>query len=258
LYKNTGTICPLDEIIALKHEFKYRLILDESFSFGVLGSTGRGVTELYQQKLMHDVEITCISLENALGSIGGLTTGTEEVVDHQRLSGSGYCYSASSPPFTASAAIAALNLLQTRPEITLHQLHTNQAYLSKKLQIFVHEKLEDLLLITSDVRSPIFMLQVADLPETEYLDDVVFLQEVVRESLLRGVALVATVPSSILPSQSSTQLGAAFVDPPSGIRLTVSALHTFADIDKAVDALGEAVDVVMGRFHEEEAAIQIQ
>jgi serine palmitoyltransferase len=253
LYKNTGTICPLDELIALKHEFKYRLILDESFSFGVLGSTGRGATELYQKKLMHDVEITCVSMENALGSIGGITTGTEEVVDHQRLSGSGYCYSASSPPFTASAAIAALNLLQTRPEITLHQLQTNQAYLYNKLQILVHEKLEDLLLITSDVRSPIVMLQVADIPETEYLDEVVFLQEVVRESLLRGVALVATAPS---PHNSSSQLAAASADPPSGIRLTVSALHTLADIDKAVDVLGEAVDVVMGRFHEEEAAIQ--
>jgi serine palmitoyltransferase len=253
LYKNTGTICPLDEIIALKHEFKYRLILDESFSFGVLGSTGRGVTELYQKKLMHDVEITCVSMENALGSIGGITTGTEEVVDHQRLSGSGYCYSASSPPFTASAAIAALNLLQTRPEITLHQLQTNQAYLYNKLQILVHEKLEDLLLITSDVRSPIVMMQVADIPETEYLDEVVFLQEVVRESLHRGVALVATAPS---PHTTSSQLAAASADPPSGIRLTVSALHTMADIDKAVDVLGEAVDMVMGRFHEEEAAIQ--
>ena len=36
LYKNTGQIVPLDEIVKLKEQFSYRLILDESNSFGVL------------------------------------------------------------------------------------------------------------------------------------------------------------------------------------------------------------------------------
>lgn len=241
LYKNTGNICPLDELIKLKHEFKYRLILDESFSFGTLGPTGRGVTELFNQKLMYDVEIAIVSLENSMGSVGGMTIGTEEVVDHQRLSGSGYCFSASSPPFTATAALAALNLLKNRPEATLERLHDNCAYFHEKLQALLHQQLEHLLLITSDVRSPLVMLQVADIPETEYLEEVVFLQEVVRESLSRGVAFVAT--------GASQQHRAS--DPPPGIRMTVSAVHTKADIDKALAVLGEAVDVVMSRFHEE-------
>ena len=58
LYKNTGSICPLDEVVKLKHEFSYRLILDESHSFGALGKTGRGVTEMFGKCLMHDVEIS--------------------------------------------------------------------------------------------------------------------------------------------------------------------------------------------------------
>lgn len=241
LYKNTGNICPLDELIQLKHEFKYRLILDESFSFGTLGPTGRGVTELYNKKNMFDAEISIISLENAMGSIGGMTIGTEEVVDHQRLSGSGYCYSASTPPFTATAALAALNLLQTRPEVTLVRLHHNCAFLHDKLRTVLHQNLEDLLLITSDERSPIIMLQVADIPEAEYLDEVVFLQEVARESLARGVAFVAT----------GTSLEQRASDPPAGIRMTVSAAHTEGDIQKALAVLGEAVDVVMSRFYDE-------
>jgi serine palmitoyltransferase len=241
LYKNTGNICPLDVLIPLKHEFKYRLILDESFSFGTLGLTGRGVTELYNRKLMYDAEIVTVSLEYAMGSIGGLTIGTEEVVDHQRLSGSGYCFSAASPPFAATAAVAALNLMKCRPDITLKRLHDNCAYLHENLQTLLHQKLEDLLLITSDERSPIIMLQVAVIAETEYLDEVVFLQEVVRESRARGVAFVAT---GVLQEQRAS-------DPPPGIRMTVSAAHTKADIDKALVVLGESVDVVMSRFHEE-------
>ena len=37
LYRNCGDICPLPDILALKEEFCYRLILDESLSFGTLG-----------------------------------------------------------------------------------------------------------------------------------------------------------------------------------------------------------------------------
>ena len=43
----------------------------------------------------------------AFGSLGGLCVGTAEVIDHQRLSGAGYCFSAAAPPFYSAAAIAA-------------------------------------------------------------------------------------------------------------------------------------------------------
>lgn len=45
IYMNTGEICPLSEIIELRKRYKLRLILDESVSFGSLGSHGRGLTE---------------------------------------------------------------------------------------------------------------------------------------------------------------------------------------------------------------------
>lgn len=43
--QNSGQIAPLDEIIRLKEKYRFRVILDESNSFGVLGSSGRGLTE---------------------------------------------------------------------------------------------------------------------------------------------------------------------------------------------------------------------
>ena len=241
LYKNTGSIVPLDKVVELKHEYSFRLMLDESNSFGVIGATGRGVTELYGKKLMHDVEITTISLENAIGSIGGMTVGTEEVVDHQRLSGSGYCFSASSPPFAATAAMKSLELLRTQPA-TLKQLHMNLEYLNHKLDDLC-KQMEDVLVVTSDERSPMVMLRVADIPETKNLNEIAFLGEVVRESLCRGVAFVAT----------GQQRGHVRTEPPPAIRLTVSAVHTREDIDRAIEVLGESVDVVLSRFHEEEA-----
>lgn len=46
--QNSGQIAPLDEIIKLKEKYRFRVILDESNSIGVLGSSGRGLTEHYK------------------------------------------------------------------------------------------------------------------------------------------------------------------------------------------------------------------
>ena len=46
------------------------------------------------------------SLENAMAAYGGFCCGTTFIVDHQRLSGLGYCFSASLPPLQAAAALA--------------------------------------------------------------------------------------------------------------------------------------------------------
>ena len=45
IYLNTGQICCLKEMIFLKRKHKLRLFIDESISFGVLGQSGRGITE---------------------------------------------------------------------------------------------------------------------------------------------------------------------------------------------------------------------
>ena len=45
LYSNYGDICPLPKILELKNKYKVRIFLEESFSLGVFGKTGRGLTE---------------------------------------------------------------------------------------------------------------------------------------------------------------------------------------------------------------------
>jgi len=112
IYRNWGTIAPLKEIVALKEEFHYRLIVDDSHGIGTLGKNGRGSLEHAGLKPMVHCEILTFSLENALGSVGGMTVGSEEVVDHQRLSGAGYCFSASAPPFLSKVCVASVKRLQ--------------------------------------------------------------------------------------------------------------------------------------------------
>jgi serine palmitoyltransferase len=148
LYKHFGTICPLDKVVALKHKYHYRLILDESFSFGSLGPNGKGALHLYGLRHIHDAKLVIIALENALGSIGGVTVGNEEVVDHQCLSGAGYCYSASVPPFTASTAVQALQSIEDQPEL-ITNLHSNIQYMYQQLATEL-PKTNNLWCVTSD------------------------------------------------------------------------------------------------------------
>ncbi len=68
--------------IELKKKYKYRLILEESYSFGALGDHGRGATEYYNIPV-RDVDILAASMSNVLGSSGGFVCGSKEIVEHQ-------------------------------------------------------------------------------------------------------------------------------------------------------------------------------
>lgn len=229
LYKNLGTIAPLDKIVDLKNKYNYRLILDESFSFGTLGKTGRGALEHFNKRHMYDAEIVTIALENSVGSIGGVTVGNEEVVDHQRLSGAGYCFSASAPPFTASAAIAAIEHMESNVDC-IKNLQSNIKFMNGCL-----EKTLTKLVVTSDERSPIIVLQLPK--ESEYEADII--KGIMQECLSRGIAIVSTGQDAC--GHLRTELAPA-------LRITVSALHTESDISSAVKVLEDSSLDVIKKF----------
>ncbi|KAK7508401.1 hypothetical protein BaRGS_00000640, partial [Batillaria attramentaria] len=114
IYAKYGDTCPLPELVELKWKYKLRIILEESLSFGVLGASGRGITEHFDIPV-DNIELIAASLENSMASMGGFCCGKKFVIDHQRLAGWGYCFSNSQPPMVAVAATEALNLMQKNP-----------------------------------------------------------------------------------------------------------------------------------------------
>lgn len=60
----------------------YRVILNEALSFGVLGATGRGLTEMYGIDVK-EIEIVTMSMAHSLASVGGLCIGTTQVRDEK-------------------------------------------------------------------------------------------------------------------------------------------------------------------------------
>merc|ERR1719326_2480773 len=110
LSQRTGSIAPLADIVALKEKYGALLVLDETLSFGTLGAHGRGLCELADVRPAR-VDAIVGSLEHALANVGGFCAGRLRLVEHQRLAGAGYCYSASSPPSSCSAAKAVITEL---------------------------------------------------------------------------------------------------------------------------------------------------
>ncbi|SJX63759.1 related to LCB1-serine C-palmitoyltransferase subunit [Sporisorium reilianum f. sp. reilianum] len=152
IFEADGALIDLPKIQELKKRYKFRLILDESISFGTVGATGRGLTELYNVPAA-DVEILVGSMANTLGAAGGFCAGSDEVVFHQRINGTSFVFSAALPAMLAVAASTALSYMVSQPSI-LSNLHDNvKAFRS------VLDHIESLR-ISSDPRSPLVHIQI--------------------------------------------------------------------------------------------------
>ncbi len=127
-----GDVAPLPDIVALARHHKFRIILDDCLGFGALGPNGRGTLEHFEMPV-DAVDVLVGSLSTSLSSVGGFVVGTREVADHQRLSGAGYCFSASTPPALCATATQALALMRTRPAL-LGDLKRNAAAMHTALQ----------------------------------------------------------------------------------------------------------------------------
>ena len=87
-------------------------MLDETWSYGVLGRHGQGVTA-HQNVDPTTVDMIVGSLAGPLCAGGGFCAGTAEVIEHQRISSLSYTYSAALPAMLATTASETITLLQT-------------------------------------------------------------------------------------------------------------------------------------------------
>ena len=126
-----GNVAPLDKILTLAEKYDAMVMVDESHSAGVVGKTGRGVTELYNVK--GKVEIITGTLGKAFGgAIGGFTTGKKEIIEMLRQRSRPYLFSNSIPPLVAAAGIRMVDLMTETNELQ-DRLHANTEYFVKKM-----------------------------------------------------------------------------------------------------------------------------
>ena len=131
VFSMDGNVAPLDKIYELAVKYDAMIMVDESHSAGVVGKTGRGVTELYNLK--GKCEIITGTLGKAFGgAIGGFTTGKKEVIEMLRQRSRPYLFSNSIPPMIAAAGIKMVEMMSESNDLQ-DKLHENTAYYSQKM-----------------------------------------------------------------------------------------------------------------------------
>uniref|UniRef100_A0A8C1H329 Serine palmitoyltransferase 1 n=1 Tax=Cyprinus carpio carpio TaxID=630221 RepID=A0A8C1H329_CYPCA len=226
LYINTADLCPLPELVKLKYKYKVRIFLEESMSFGVLGEHGRGVTEHFGVNI-DDIDLISANMENALASIGGFCCGRSFVIDHQRLSGQGYCFSASLPPMLAAAAIEALNIMEEDPGL-FRVLRDKCKHVHKALQGTPGLK------VVGEPLAPALHLQLENSSGSR-TDDLKLLRAIVDYSLDRQIALTL---ARYLDKEER------FLPPPS-IRVVVTVEQTQEEIERAAQCIRQAAEKIL-------------
>lgn len=226
LYAKYGDICPLPKLIELKWKYKLRIFLEESFSFGVLGETGHGITEHFGVNI-DEIDLMAACLENAIGGSGGFCCGKKYVVDHQRLSGLGYCFSASLPPMLASGAMQSLTIIEKHPDM-LHTLRDKSIKTHKLL-----EKIEGMK-VYGDPIAPIKFVKLAE-PSDDRDIDAHTIERITETAMSKGLAVT---PARYLEHEEHLL-------PLPSIRIAVNIKLTDEELEKCMNILAESCHAVL-------------
>lgn len=132
VFSMDGNQAPLDKILELAKKYDALVMVDESHSAGVVGRTGKGVSELYN--VLGEVDIITGTLGKAFGgAIGGFTTGRKEIIDMLRQRSRPYLFSNSIPPMVAASGVEAFNMLEETNELQ-DKLQENVEYFVSKMK----------------------------------------------------------------------------------------------------------------------------
>lgn len=131
VFSMDGNVAPMDKICELAEKYDAMVMVDECHSAGVVGKTGRGVTELFDVR--GRVDIITGTLGKAFGgAVGGFTTGRKEIIDMLRQRSRPYLFSNSIPPAVVGAGIEMFKMLDESDDLHT-KLAENVAYFRDKM-----------------------------------------------------------------------------------------------------------------------------
>ena len=132
VFSMDGNVAPLDEIVRLAKKYDALVMIDECHSAGVVGETGRGVTEKFNVR--GEVDIITGTLGKAFGgAVGGFTTGKKEIIELLRQRSRPYLFSNSIPPAVVGAGIRVFEMMTESTELQ-DRLHENTEYFVAKIR----------------------------------------------------------------------------------------------------------------------------
>ena len=188
----SGDLGKLDEIVALKEKFNFRLLVDDAHGFGTMGKTGAGTGEHFG--VQDGVDLYFSTFAKAMGSIGAFVAGKENVIDYLRYNMRSQIFAKSLPMPLVIGAMKRLELLKSQP-----QLRENLWKVVNSLQKGLRDKGFNLGNTESPV-TPVFLS--GTVPEaTNIIFDLrenygIFCSIVVYPVVPKGVIMIRVIPTA--------------------------------------------------------------
>jgi glycine C-acetyltransferase len=215
VFSMDGTIAPLKDIVALAKQYRALIHVDDSHATGFVGARGRGSAE--HHGVLDQVDIYTSTLGKALGGgSGGFTTGRQALIELLRQRSRPYLFSNSVPPPLVAASAAAIDLIDSSDALRA-QLNANAAHFRARMS------------------AAGFTLKPGEHP--------------IIPVMLMDAALAQRFAAALL-AEGVYVIGFFFPVVPKGqarIRTQMSAAHTLAQVDEAVDAfirVGRSLGVI--------------
>jgi len=132
VFSMDGDIALLDEIAKLGAEHGAMVFVDDAHGEGVLGEGGRGIVSHF--KLGRDkVHVEMGTFSKAFGVVGGHVSGSQDLVNFALNKSRTWLLSGSHPPAVAAACIAAIDVLETEPQL-VQTLWENTRFFKKAMK----------------------------------------------------------------------------------------------------------------------------
>lgn len=204
VFSMDGLVAPLDKICELAEKYNAMVMIDECHAAGFIGKTGRGTLE--EKGVMNKIDIITGTLGKALGgAMGGYTTGKKEIIEILRQRSRPYLFSNSLAPTIVGASIKVFEMLSKSTELR-DKLAENTDYFKNGMKKLGFD------IIDGDSAIVPVMLYDAKLSQT------------MANLLLEEGIYVIGFFFPVVPRDKAR------------IRVQLSAAHTKAHLDKALNA----------------------
>ena len=203
VFSMDGDLAPVHDMAALASEYDAWFMTDDAHGIGVVGAGGRGSTFIGGGKAPVDLQMGTLS--KAVGGYGGYLCASQPVIDLMRTRCRTFIYSTGLPPATVAAAIAALDIIENEPDYARLPVEKAQRF-TRRLGLPLAE-------------SPIVPILLGDTART------MAAQKVLEDA---GFLVVGIRPPTV-PEGTAR------------LRLTFTARHEDADIDRLADLISEKV-----------------
>ena len=210
VFSMDGDVAHLDKMASIARRYDALLMVDDAHGLGVIGEGGRG-TIASKGLSQEDVPVLMGTFGKAFGTSGAFISGSEQLIAYLAQLARPYIYTTAMPPSTAAATRKSLELIKSADSCRQHL---------QSLISYFREKTNALGYVLMPSKTPIQPLVIGSSFTTMALAG--FLKE---QGILVGAIRPPTVPENT-----------------ARLRITLSATHSIAHIDRLIDALSDAID----------------